>query len=190
MYKKRYDELDVLELYITGYDKEFYLREISKLAKIPLRTTQNLIAKLEENNILRSISRGKNKYFRLNLDNMQTKFSLLQAETKKTKLFVENYPVFKTFLKELKADALLIVFGSFAKMMAGKDSDLDLLVISKQDLPSHLLPYKVHKIELSEKAFSKAIENQETLMKEIEDNHIILNNHSFYVNTMWRHHGN
>ena len=48
MYKKRYNKLNILELYVTDYKSKFYLREISKLAKIPLKTTQNLIAKLED----------------------------------------------------------------------------------------------------------------------------------------------
>ena len=38
---------------------------------------------------------------------------------------------------------------------------------------------------MPEKTFFKAIDKQEDLIKEIEENHIILNNHSFYVNVMW-----
>tara|TARA_Y100000310_G_C20612642_1_gene778849 strand:- start:496 stop:1074 length:579 start_codon:yes stop_codon:yes gene_type:complete len=186
MYTKRYNnERGILALYLGDYTKEFYLREISKLTKIPLKTTQNLIAKLEKNKILKSNVRGKNKYFKLNLENINTKLHLLEAEMQRTKIFIEKYPLIKTFLKELKTDSLIIVFGSFAKFTADKDSDLDLLIISKQKLPLHLLSYKVHKVELSESSFKKAIEKQETLIKEIEDNHIILNNHSFYVNQMW-----
>ncbi len=104
MYQKRNRELDILGLYIGGYAKQFYLREISKLAKIPLKTTQNLISNLEKERILKSILRGKNKYFQLNLDNIQTKFYLLQAEIHRTSLFINKYPVFRTFLKEIKTN--------------------------------------------------------------------------------------
>jgi predicted nucleotidyltransferase len=187
MYQKRNKELDILLLYLGDYRKQFYLREISKRTKIPLKTTQNLIAILEENNILKSSIRGKNKYFKLNLENIKTKFYLLQSEIYKTIFFLEKYPPFKTFLKELKTNDAIIVFGSFAKLMADKDSDADLLIISKeeQELPMHLLPYKVHEIKLTEASFTKSIEKQEALIKETEENHIILNNHSFYVNCMW-----
>lgn len=191
MYQKRNKELTVLALYLGDYVKQFYLREISKLTKIPLKTTQNLVSNLEKKKIFKSVVRGKNKYFRLNLDNIQTKLYLSQAEIQKTIMFVNKYPLFKTFLKELRTDAPLIVFGSFAKFTADKNSDLDLLIISKKELklPLHLLPYKVHKIKLSNADFEKALKKQETLIKEIEENHIILNNHSFYINNMWSHYG-
>lgn len=177
--------MEILTLYLRDYTKQFYLREISKLTKIPLKTTQNLLSNLENDKILKSNTRGKNKYFGLNLENIQTKFYLLRAEIYRTLLFINKYPLFKTFLKELKTNSPLIIFGSFAKFRANKDSDLDLLIISKERLLFHLLPYKIHKIELSKSSFIKALKKQENLIKEIEENHIILNNHSFYVNIMW-----
>lgn len=187
MYQKRNKELVILALYLGDYTKQFYLREISKLAKIPLKTTQNLLSNLEKNKILKSIIRGKNKYFGLNPDIIETKFYLLQSEIYKTLLFLGKYPIFKTFLKEIKTNEILIIFGSFAKFTADMDSDLDLLILSnkKEKLPSHLLPYNIHDIKLSKPLFVKALENQETLIKEIQENHIILNDHSFYVNVMW-----
>ncbi|MEK6892245.1 MAG: nucleotidyltransferase domain-containing protein [Nanoarchaeota archaeon] len=191
MYQKRNEDLDILRLFLGGYNRQFYLREISRLTGIPLKTTQTKILHLEEGNILKSTISGKNKYFRLNLDNIQTKFCLLQAEINKTQSFIEKYPLFKIFINEIKTNTPLIVFGSFAKFKAGKDSDLDLLIISKekQKLPFHLLAYKIHKIELSESDFLQSMEKQENLIKEIEENHIILNDHSSYVNAMWNYYG-
>ena len=191
MYQKRNREIDIVALFLGGYRKQFYLREISKLAKIPLKTTQILLAHLEKDKILKSMVSGKNKYFKLNLDDIQTKFYLLQSELHKTAIFIEKYPLFKTFMKEIKTSVPIIIFGSFAKFKADKDSDLDLLIISseKQKLPFHLLAYKVHEINLEEYAFTKALEKQEALIKEIQENHIILNNHSFFVNSMWDYYG-
>lgn len=191
MYQKRNKEFLVLSLYLGDYTKNFYLREISRLLAIPLKTTQNILKKLEKEKILRSSLRGKNKYFSLNLDNIETKNYLLQAEIYRTHLFITTYPVFKSFLKELKSNALIIVFGSFAKFIAEKDSDLDLLIVCDQEvvLPLHLLPYKVHKISMSEKNFLKAVETEEKLIKEILNSHIILNNHSFFVSTLWSKYG-
>ena len=191
MYRKGNKEWGILALYLGDYTRQFYLREISKLTKIPLKTTQNIVAILEKNNILKSDTRGRNKYFKLNLENIQTKFYLLQSEIHKTALFVDKYPTFKTFLKEVKPGSTIIVFGSFAKSTADKHSDLDLLVISKgeEPLPLHLLPYKIHQIKMSETSFTKLLEKQETLIKEVEENHIILDNHSFYMNIMWGRYG-
>lgn len=191
MYQKRNNELRTLSLYLGGYAKQFYLRELSRLVMIPLKTTQNTVATLEKNGIMKSAVRGKNKYFKLNLDNVQTKFYLLQTEVHKTMLFLQKYPFFKTFLKDLRTTSMLVVFGSYARFEAREDSDVDLLVVAekKEKIPSHLLPYKVHEIRMAEESFARAIEKRETLMKEIEENHVILNNHSFYVNAMWERYG-
>ncbi len=192
MYPNRNNELEIISLYRADYkSSRFYLRQISRLAKIPLKTCQNALMNLEKGKVLKSKIEGKNKYFTLNLDNIKTKSYLLQAEIYKTDIFLESYPLIKTFLKSINVNTPIIVFGSFARLKADKNSDLDLLIVSKekQELPYHLLPYKVHEVNISESSFSKAIQQQETLIKEIEESHIILNNHSFYVNAMWGHYG-
>lgn len=191
MYPKRNKELEVISLYRANYKAEFYLRQISKLAKIPLKTCQNILILLEKMKILRGKVDGKNKYFSLNSENILTKSYLLQAEIYRTDKFLESYPQIKTFLKSMNTNISLIVFGSFAKLTADKDSDLDLLVISDKDdkLPFHLIPFKIHQVNLSETSFIRAVKEQETLIKEVEEKHIILNNHSFYINIMWENYG-
>ena len=191
MYQNRNKELDIISLYKRDYKTRFYLRQISKLAKLSLKTSQNVLNNLEKNKILNSKIEGKNKYFNLNLNNIKTKSYLLQAEIYETDRFLENYNEFKIFLKSINTNIPIIVFGSFAKFKADKNSDLDLLVISEkeQKLPFHLLSHKIHQINLSESSFIKAIKEKEILIKEIEENHIILNNHSFYINIMWGYYG-
>lgn len=191
MYQKRNKELEIISLYLGNYHKKLYLREISKLSKIPLKTTQNVLLKLENERILKSKIDGKNKYFSLNLENIKTKYYLLQSEINRTETFLENYPNFKLFIKSLNTNTPIIVFGSFAKFKADKNSDVDLLIIldKKINLPLHLLSSKIHRINLSEKSLLKAVEKQEPLIKEIEENHIILNNHSFYISLMWNCYG-
>jgi len=191
MYINRNNELKVVSLFRYNYKARFYLREISNLSKLPLKTCQNILAKLEEIKVLKSKIEGKNKYFSLNLENIRTKSYLQLAEIYQTDLFIEKYPQFKIFLKELETTATIIVFGSFANFTADKYSDLDLLVISNKELklPFHLLPFSHHQIKMTERTFLKAVEQQENLIKEIENNHIILNNHSFYINVMWSYYG-
>ncbi|MBS3074286.1 nucleotidyltransferase domain-containing protein [Candidatus Pacearchaeota archaeon] len=191
MYQKRNKELDVISLYSRDYKSEFYLRQISKLARLPLKTCQNILVNLEKDRILKSKIDGKNKYFSLNLNNISVKSYLLRAEIHKLDIFLEKYPEFKTFLKSVNTNSVLIIFGSFAKFRADKSSDLDLFIVSdkKEELPFHLLPYKIHQNSLKEESFKKAIVRKETLVKEIEENHIILNNPSSYVNIIWAYYG-
>jgi len=191
MYLKRNNELEIISLFRGNYKMRFYLREMSKLSKLPLKTCQNTLANLENAKILKSKIEGKNKYFSLNLENIRTKSYLQQAEIYQTDLFIEKYPKFNMFLKSINMNIPIIIFGSFAKFTADKNSDIDLLIISDNEpkLSFHLLPFKPHQINMSEKTFLKAIDQQENLIKEIENNHVILNNHSFYVNVMWGHYG-
>lgn len=190
MYQKGNKELEIISLY-TDYTKQFYLREISKLSGIPLKTTQNITSNLERKGILKSNTKGKNKYFKLNLDNIQTKLFILESEVHKTIQFLDKQPLFKTFLKEVKNNDTIILFGSLAKLTPGKNSDADLLIITgnEEKQPYHLLPYKTHEVRLTETTFTKALEKKETLIKEIEEHHVILNNHSFYTNQLWNYYG-
>ena len=80
--------------------------------------------------------------------------------------FLRHYQYFNSFLKE-KIKPCIVVFGSFAKFKADKRSDLDLLIVGEGELPYHLLPYKIHKIELSDELFEKSIFKKETLAIEI-----------------------
>jgi len=191
MYQKRNNELEILLLYASDYKQQYYLREISKRTKIPLKTVQNTLKNLEKTNIIKATVKGKHKYFTLNLSNIQTKFSIMQAELYKTKLFLERYTQCKPFIKNITSSLPIIVFGSFSKFTANKNSDLDVLIISAKEtaLPSHLLPNKIHQINVSKKAFVKALDKKEPLLKEVQASHIILNNHSFYVNAMWCYYG-
>lgn len=190
MYQKRNKELELIIPYLGNYKSRFYLRQLSKLSQVPLKTTQNILTELEKNKLLKSKTEGKNKYFSLNLENTQTKHLVLQAEIYKTNLFLIKYPPLKPLLKNLNSNTPVMVFGSFAKFKTDKNSDLDILTIStKTELPTHLIPHKIHQVNLTESTFSKALQKNEPLIKEIEENHVILNNHSFYVNLMWSHYG-
>ncbi len=183
MYQKRYK---ILELYLSNFKEKYYLRQISALSRLPLRTTQRLLNELEKEKIIKSKMEGKNKYYFLNLQNIKTKLYLIIAEINKTINFIEKYKHFKSFLKE-KIDACLVVFGSFSTYKADINSDLDLLIIGNGDLPYYLLPYKIHQIKITKKQFEKFLSEGQALIKEILENHVILTNHSYFVNKLWEY---
>lgn len=191
MYLNKNNELKVIALYSGDYRAEFYLRQISRLTKISLKTCQNVLSILEKERVLKGKIEGKNKYFSLNLENIQTKSYLVKAEIYKTDTFLEKYSEFRTFLKSLDTNALIIIFGSFARLNADKYSDLDVFIVSEKEpeIPFHLLPHSIHQNRLNEGSFRKAVRENETLMNEIEEHHIILNNPSGYVNIIWRYYG-
>ena len=189
MYQNKYNNLRILELYSKDYTKKIYLREISKLSNLPLRNVQVILDRLEKEKVLKTQFSGRNKYFYLNLESIETKYLILKSEIYKTIIFIKGYPQFNAFLKEVKnIESCIIVFGSFAQLVADKNSDMDILIISnkKTDLPYHLIPNKIHEINLSKKNFIKLIEKEDIFIKKIQEKHVILNNHSFFVNIFWR----
>jgi hypothetical protein len=190
MYSNRNNALGILSLYTKGYGNKYFLREISRKTGLPLKNTQKALCHLEESKILKSRVFGRNKYFELNRDNPATKLLLINAELVKTIEFMEFYPAAKPFLKALHSDTPVIVFGSFAKLNGRKDSDMDMIVLGKkEDLPFHLLPYKPHCIFMSKAGFWEAMKQKEPLIKEVEDNHIVLNNPCHFVQRMWSCYG-
>ena len=189
--KITYLQIEIIALYRGNYLKSIYIREMASLLNKSHVTLLPHLKSLESKNILFQKTIGKNKTYTLNLNNIQTKLYLNHSELLKTSQFLEKYPSLKTFLKEITLNIPIIVFGSFAKLSANKNSDIDILVITntKPALPSHGLPNKIHLTHLTEKNFTKAQQEKEPLMKEIEKNHIILNNHSFYINELWNNYG-
>jgi len=185
MYQKIYK---VMELYLGDFRGRYYLREISRLTKLPLRTTQRVLKDLEEGGVMKSEKSGKNRYYFLNLKNTRTKLHLLIAEINRTLEFLKRYKPFNMFLGE-RIEACLVVFGSFASFRADRTSDLDLLIIGKEELPFHLLPYRVHKISLTKKQFEQALKNRDTVIKEILKNHVILTDHSYFLEALWSYYG-
>lgn len=178
----------VMTLYCLDLNKKFYLREISRLTNIPLKTCFGVLNQLEKENILISEKHGKHKYYELNYANIKTKFYLLEAEIYKLILFLDKHKIFKSFLNELEpSDSIIIVHGSFAKYRENKDSDLDLLVIGKSKIPFYIIPYKLHKIELTRNEFIKALKNKEPLIKELLENHIILQGHSQLIDLVYKY---
>ncbi len=117
---------------------------------------------------------------------------VIEAEMNRTLEFLAKYPLFSTFAKSMPLfNGAVIIFGSFARAEPTKTSDVDLLVIADNDvsLPLELLPKSPHKITMSSPNFLKAIDNAEPLIREIAHNHIILYNHSYFVEAMWRYYG-
>jgi len=187
MYQKRNNELEILTQYLGNYKHEFYLREISRITNIPLKTSQDAVKNLHKNRILLSRTHGKNKYFRLNLENIRTKYMLVRAELHKTDKFLAKYSTLKLFTKELNTYSCVVIFGSYARYDSDRKSDLDVMTIPDAQLPKHLLPTKLHQIQLTRRGFVRAMNKKETVIQEIMKDHVILNNHSFFVERKWNH---
>ncbi len=102
---------------------------------------------------------------------------------KKTLLFLEKNKKFKEFFNLfVKNNIDALIFGSYAKGESGKRSDIDVLILSSEEIQEHLCPVKIHAISLTKKQFESAFKKNEIIIKEIIDNHIVINGVDYFTN--------
>jgi len=129
----------ILELLIFNPDREFHLREISRKIKITPIYVRRELQNLKELNLVLESKKGNLSLFRINRNSPI--FTELKNIFMKTEYFGE---LIKKSLKKLKID-FAFIFGSFAKGIESKDSDIDLFVVG--DVKEDELLNIIQKIE-------------------------------------------
>jgi len=189
--------LKILGLYLNDYKKSLHLREISRETKIDVKAIQLQLKKLEKINVLSSIIRGRNKDYRLNLNNVTTKYYLIMAEVFISIIYLKKNFLIKKIVEEIenKIHEPIILFGSFAKETHTKESDVDVFIISDKKIESSLIIESTDIIgrEISlksanRKQFLEGLRNNDPLIKEVVSNHIILKGADEFSDIMWSYH--
>ena len=81
----------LIQLFLNNKEKQFYLREISKEANIPLASTSRLVNKLLKLNILKLIKISKFKLYQLaNNDNTKFLEKFLKKEVQMLNKFIDS----------------------------------------------------------------------------------------------------
>ena len=170
--------------------KRTYLRELAKaIGEIPSTTLRN-IKLMTNQNLIDKHTEGKNTYYYL--PRKLTSLSLIKiAENYNTLNFIKNnnnlLPIIKDILKLTKNENNVIIFGSYAKALQKKDSDLDILITSKnKNIKNKILEVnEIYDIEINPK-ITKNIEPNNLLIKEIIKNHIILKGGEFIYEQIYQ----
>lgn len=181
------NHLKILAIFTKGFDKEYYIREVQKILKISTRTAQIILNDLEKRNILESTTRGKIKLYRL-VPSLITKEYITLTESYKTITFLENNPLIKEIIDKIRHSlkGIILIFGSYAKGIQKKDSDLDLLIIGSHDPKTIKQFSKLYGIEINTKQypltiFKKAMK-EDILLKEVINNHILIKGKDEFIN--------
>lgn len=179
-------DLRVLSLFTKGYDKELYIREVEKLLKISSRTALLTLDKLERIGILASKTKGKIKIYSIKKTGISKEYFLLTEQYKKI-YFLEKNHLIKEILEKLDSvfEGVVVLFGSYAKEIQKKDSDLDLFIVGKHDEKQIKEVGHKYGVEINIKSypmdiFKKEI-NEDILLKEVAENHILINNAEGFV---------
>jgi len=121
----------ILECFYRNRSREIYFSEILRDTKLTSNTTLKHLKNLVENNLITSIKKIGNTFYRINKKNPEIyaifsffdykRFNELPSERKRA--IIE-------FLDKLKMKPLIsLIFGSTAKGTFGKESDIDILLI-------------------------------------------------------------
>lgn len=178
--------LDILEEFATDFNKKIYGREIAKKLKMNQKTVSNILKRLEKEHILKFSVEGKNKYYYINNHHSNIKEIIKLIEINKKMKFIEKYKKFTELFNkfELRTKGILVVFGSYANFSSNERSDLDILIIGKneeiKDL-EELYNIKINIIRIDKNNFDK----NDTLIKETIKNHVILKGVEDFIELIW-----
>ena len=176
----------ILEEFSKDKDKRVYGRGLAKKFNLNQKTISNILNKLEKKGILKFKQEGKNKYYFLNKNNSGLKDILKLIELNKKIKFVNTNSKLGELFKEIEENmsGILIVFGSYAKEIQKKDSDLDLLVLGKIKDTRKLedsFGIEINLVNMDKKKFNL----EEPFIKEIMENHVVLKGVEEFIDLTW-----
>lgn len=184
----------ILGLYRNNYEASLHLREIARQTHIDVKAVQLQLKKLEKLNVVKSIQKGRNKNYSLNLNNYLTKYYMILAETYATITYLNKNFEIKKLISEIndKIEDSALLFGSFAKGAMTPESDIDLLLISdiKPDSDAiqetaQLMGREINIKVTTKEKFLEGLQNNDPLILEIAANHIIIKGIDTICNAMW-----
>lgn len=172
-------KLEIIQLLIK---ENSHVRDIAKKLNESHSTISRRLSELVKDNILDYKKQGKNKVFFLK-DNITTKSHIIKAELHKKIKLLKKYPELSIIFQEIlnKTDKkLIILFGSYAKFKAKKDSDVDIYIETKNRNIKKLVQSINSKISVKIGSFDK----KSPLIREIIKDHVIIRGlESFYEKT-------
>jgi len=149
----------LLTYLFLNQEEERYIRELAKILDADPKNLYNKLKELEVEGILKSESRGRERYYFLNKE-----YPLLNEYKKVVEKTIGLENIFRITLKKIKGIKEVYIFGSYASNKLTAGSDIDLLVIGSNE---SLELYK----ELAEiqKRFNREVNVIEMSIKEFNE---------------------
>src|SRR4030042_7113295 len=161
-----------LEIILVLLKSENHLRGIARQLYESHSTIQRKLNKLVMENILDYRIEGKNKIFFIK-KNLQAKNYVFNAERYKLIGLLKKHPELNIVMEDVSKvskETLIIIFGSYAKSTAKKDSDIDLFVETR----NRTVKEQIESIHSKIKVKLGNFDLTSNLIKEIIKNHVIL----------------
>lgn len=167
------------EVLLLLLKKNTYGRELAKELKTSLTRIQSILNELRQNNVLDYKSEGRNHIYFIK-KSIVAKTYILNAENYKLAKILKRYPFLEPLFKDIMErcpNKMIILFGSYAKFIPKKDSDIDIYVETTDKKIKEKICNINNLLSVKIGDFNK----DDLLIKEIIKNHIIVQgSESFY----------
>ena len=176
--------LKIINFLGRHYSELFTMHELSEILDIPYASFHRCVKGMEKQGILNIEEIGRSKVVKLSLNHPVLKSHLTASSFDEMQEFLEEHPIIKKIVNELKTNDIVLLFVSYAKGKETGKSDIDLLIINKGGDRSLsfsafelLYKKKINSIFITRKEFKDMLrDKEENVGKQALNNHIILNN--------------
>ena len=161
-----------LEIILVLLKNKTHLREIARNLQESHSTILRKINELLKENVLDYKKEGKNKIFFIK-NNLKAKNYVYSAEIHKLNGLLKKHPELSIILEDIKKDfskGMIILFGSYAKGIPKKDSDIDIYLETNDNNLKTRVKEANSKLSIKIGKFDA----KSLLIKEIIKNHIII----------------
>lgn len=157
------DQLLKSESHVRGLANKLGTNHMTVLRKIKILFRENVVDYKEE---------GKNKVYSIK-KNPEARSYVFMAECYKLTQTLEKYPYLRKVIEKIQKNKnikLAILFGSYAKYEAKKDSDIDIYIETRNKKIKQDLERTDSKISIKIGIYDR----KNLLIKEIEKNHVVI----------------
>lgn len=175
--KKSKIKQELLKIYFAHPERQYYIRELARVLHLPAAYIRRELMDLEKIGLFSSEFIGKEKFFRLNQNFLF--YKEVKSIVNKT-IGVEGR--IKQILEKSKNIEAAYLFGSYAKDKLTPESDIDLLIIGREnnvEIHNEIyglqaeLDREVNIIDISKKEFVKRQKKKDEFLGEIFSGKII-----------------
>ncbi len=152
--------------------KKSHVRKIAKQINTNHMIITRKMQELYKNNVVDFNQEGKNKVFFIK-KTAEARGQIIITEQYKLLQTLHKYPILRAIVEKLqnnKKIKLAILFGSYAKNLADKNSDIDMYIETKNRELKKELSLLDSKLNIKIGIYNK----ENNLIKEIEKDHIII----------------
>lgn len=129
-------DFEILEFMLESIELEYSIKQLSNILKRPYVKIHKSIKRLAKSKIIKEIIKGKSHYCSMDYKNNVDVICFISSQM--TRKFLEKNKKIKVLIEDILAnitfpDYTLVLFGSFAKGSATKNSDIDIALITSSE---------------------------------------------------------